>query len=347
MKNKTSDNVDSFESACNKLLSEPLEVISLSDYNNMAINKNFLVDKLIYPKTVTMLYSPPASFKSILSYDLAIGMATGTSFLGYECKPSNVLYLDGENSDITIQERLKAMSRTRNISGQQVPMYMYNKSFDIYSDLRSLENTIVNYDIKVIFFDTIRRFVSFDENNSAEVSALYTQVFQTLIDKYGVTIIFLHHTNKSGDYRGSIDLMGMVDTCYKIQRNKKLGLTKGEFKLINEKNRSGEVENIKGNIDFILDSNNNLDKIDITLLSQEEDEQESPSEPKFKEIFIHCSNYLKEHDLGQRKDFEAYLTNNGIDYSLTTLKRALNWGVKKNMFVVENYKYRIKSKLEF
>ncbi|MBU2249111.1 MAG: helicase RepA family protein, partial [Gammaproteobacteria bacterium] len=81
------------------------------DFEKMKKDKRFLVEDLLYPKTVNMLFSPPAQFKSLLALHLAMQVATGKKFMGLKTKKYPVLLCDKENNDQIIKTRLQSLRK--------------------------------------------------------------------------------------------------------------------------------------------------------------------------------------------------------------------------------------------
>lgn len=326
-----------------------LNLWTFTDYLNMEVDNNFIVNKMIYPKSITMFYSPPGEFKSIMSVDLALALALGKPFLGFETKQNAVLYCDKENNDKIIRERLMAIYKGHQYKDTEMPLYFLRREGDLKDSifLKKLFYNIEKYNIKIVFFDTMHRFGDYDENSANDVNSMYVNVFSPLIEKYGCSIIFLHHTNKDGSFRGSGDFLGMVDTSYKFKRLKGPNNVKSnKFLMINDKNRSGEIEQVEGEIIFdnAKDSENNeiLDCITILL----DNGKTSKSENKTQRVINIIKNETTNTSLLTRKDYLAIVINQmGEEISESTIKEALRWLINKEMLIRDErnrYKKNIK-----
>ncbi|MDA3856535.1 MAG: AAA family ATPase, partial [Candidatus Woesearchaeota archaeon] len=73
---------------------ETLNLWTPNDFKNLKKDDNFLIENVIYPKTITMLYSPPGEFKSIISVQMAINVAQGNTWMNFETQKNAVLYCD-------------------------------------------------------------------------------------------------------------------------------------------------------------------------------------------------------------------------------------------------------------
>jgi len=306
---------------------QKIETWTFKDFEKLKKDKNFLIGHVLYPKTVNMVYSPPAQFKSLMCLDMALCLANGLNWLGNEVKKKKkVLYCDKENNDQLIKERLLGLHKGHNLKRRKFPLQILRRNGDLLNVefIKALHKFVEENEIEVIFFDTLHRFADYDENRSDDVNRLYTMVFQPLIEKFGVSIVFLHHTKKDGGYRGSGDFLGMVDTAWSIRREGK----SNKFKIINEKARSGEIENISGEIDFGV-INKELEYVKIIRLNEAKDVSQKIN--KLKSVTNFIKDICKEGHIMKRKDiidaFEmAELGFITTEDSLTKLvTRSLKW----------------------
>lgn len=309
-----------------------LDVLTYSDLKKFKANKNFIVDSFLYPGTVTMLYAPPAQFKSLISTGLGFAIANGVDFMGMKTKKSPTLYLDGENSQGIMKERAEQIHKGLRLKKNKFPLYFLQGGLLMDSKkninllyLAQIEEIIKKNKIKVLFFDTLHRFCLYDENSSDDLNKLYTQVFKPLADELKIAVVFLHHSTKSGGYRGSGDFLGMVDVSYRVERKAKTG----EFKIINEKCRSGEVPEISGEIVF------GEDYIRFNRLNETTDKAEIVN--KLISVTQRVEELFDSKSKLSRKDIISFLEMEKFDFGSTkSVDRALK-------FLVEQRKVLIKS----
>jgi len=306
---------------------DDLDIKTIQDYVNLKVDKNFIVQDFLYPETLTMLYSPPAQFKSLIAEDISLSIAKGMDFMGLKTKKQPVLYCDGENADIIIKERLIKFCKGKRMKRKPKNFYILKNALlmdekkNIHMGmLMALENAIEKYKIKVVVFDTLHRFAYYDENKADDINMLYTKVFKHLINDYHVTILFLHHSKKDGGYRGSGDFLGMVDVSYKVLRNGKTN----KFKILNEKCRSGEIADIQGEINF----GEEFMRIDRLDTEEEQDKAVNKLKELTERVKTNCPLGIEV----KNKDIETQLEMQEYDYSPSTLKRVLKWLVDNEIF---------------
>lgn len=318
-----------------------LQLWQFEDFKQLKEDKSFIIQNVLYPKTISMIYSPPGEFKSLISLYAGFCIATGQDWLRFKTKRMPVLYCDKENNDNIIKKRFEALHHASGYKRKKFPLYILRRNGDLldknFND--RLKEAVKKYKIKVVFFDTLHRFADYDENKSDDLNRIYMQIFQPLVEEFGCSVVYLHHSKKDGGYRGTGDFLGMVDTAYQIVREKSANSKKSNaFRIINEKSRAGEIEQVRGEIDFAEDSSyikiNRLDEV-------KEDEKEVH---KLKAITEKIKEFVPEGEQLHRKDIETAFEMAKIDYSISTLKRSLNWLVK-NKYFDYNEKKRTYSKV--
>lgn len=299
-----------------QLYSQEIQVRDINYFLNLKKDKRYIVDGFLYPGTLNMLYSPPGGFKSSLMLWLAMAVTNKRDYFGMKTKRFPVLICDKENNDQVLKERLVNIRRGHKIRNKKFPLYFItrNGNLDDSIFLEQLDKVIEEKKIQLIVFDTLRRFSNFDENDAGEVNKLYGNVFQPLIEKHGCSILLLHHTNKSGEYRGSIDLMGMLDTAYSIKRRPH----QKDFKMVCEKSRYGEIETFRGEIDF------NPNYIKFSKLSDKEEIKESNVKLREVTTLIEGLFPMRGYNLA-RKDIVTTLEIKDPEIPARTIDRCLSY----------------------
>ena len=313
--------------------SNDLVLWNYRNFETMQRDTNFLVQDVIYPKTVTMIYSPPGEFKSLICLFMGMCVASEKPWMKFKTQQSPVLYCDKENNDQILKDRLMYLFKGENFEDKDMPLYLLRRNGDLLDKkfVERLMKVVDEKKIRLIFFDTLHRFADYDENKSDDINRLYTTVFQPLIENYGCSIVFLHHTKKDGGYRGSGDFLGMVDTAYGIYREKSSNGKTDKFRIINEKCRAGEIDNVYGEIDFgeeyikVLRLNTEVeDEIKLNIL---------------KDLTKKVQSIIKPGESLKKKEIEDRLEMQEFEFSSSTLKRSLKWLVS-NQYLDKDEKTR-------
>lgn len=216
-------------------------ITTAKELMKMKIPKDFIIEKLLRPGELAMLYSPSGSFKSFIAMHLALCVSNKKDFFGYSTKQKKVLILDNENSIPLLATRLKKMASGMEIKKRNYPLIFALKQGQLDNPrfFEGLKITLLKEKIDLLIIDTLRRVHSGEENSSRDMNELY-KLFDELM-KIGIAILFLHHTNKGNEeFRGSVDLKGMLDVQVKVER---IG-DSNKMIIKNEKNRWGEIDPI-------------------------------------------------------------------------------------------------------
>ncbi len=310
---------------------EELEVKDYYYFENVKKDKDMIIQDFLPKGVLTMFYAPPAQFKSLLAQYMGICITSGRPFLGLKTRKNPVLISDLEDNDQIIKTRWAGIRRGMRIRSKKFPLfYLQRKDVNLLdsSFVEKLRNTIKQYDIKFLIFDTLHRHADYDENSANDMNRLYTTIFQKLLED-GISIMFLHHTTKMGEFRGSSDFLGMCDLVYRVCRTKNTN----KFRIINEKNRLGETSEIAGDIEFLDD--------DVIFSMRDAKEEKTEALSKLKELTSKIEIYFIDGQELQRKDVQVRLENESYEYSTATLSRCLSFLVEigKLQYDEKNRKY--------
>lgn len=190
----------------------------------------WLIEGLFEVNSLVMLAGPPASFKSFLTIDWVMCMATGRKWNDKVTVPQRVLYCLGEGK-ASLLKRMQAWMHYHQITREEKLRLAQN--FRVTFDVPQLasETSVTNmlselvaegYEPEVIVIDTFARsFVGLDENSQRD-TGLWVEQADRLRQK-GYTVIFLHHTAKNTEfglkYRGSSAIMGAMDSAFTLAKD--------------------------------------------------------------------------------------------------------------------------------
>lgn len=193
----------------------------------------FIVENLI-PEGLTLLVAPSKSFKSWMSLDLAISVATGTKFLNRMTRQGTALYAALEDSEYRLKERQEKV-----FNGRPAPEHLY-----ITRSAANLDNGLIdqlemfvqkNPDTQLIIIDTFQMVRSMNNSRNA-YSKDYKDCgrLKEFADKHRLAMILVHHTSKFvnetdpfANINGTTGIMGAADTAIMMTRaDKETGFAK-------------------------------------------------------------------------------------------------------------------------
>jgi hypothetical protein len=224
----------------------------------------WLVDGIATEGSVGFIGGAPKSFKSWFALDLALSVSTGSLFLDYfrVVKPGRVLYIQEEDSAITVKARSKKIWRSKSTDkmvlerGEVYWLPGSEEEFDPNIDIYCMEGFTVSEGhwqewldqtmadaaeegdpYVLVLIDTLMNVAGdVDENKSQQMTTIIYKPMKVLMRKHNAALRFVHHMGKGGEERrGGARMLGGTanhawaeDSLY-ISRDKKPGTVKVEF----------------------------------------------------------------------------------------------------------------------
>lgn len=175
----------------------PLDEFLKKDYPPI----EFYIDEFFPKRLRTMISAGTNKGKSIFIQNAALMIATGEGeFLGKKvCGKARVLYLDLEMGCSALQERFKTMATKEgldlsNLFLKNVPdLNLLDEAHQ-----KQVESWIQESAIELLILDPLGSCWHGDENNKKEVQGVTTYL-NTLMERFNIGIIAVHHWRKSKD----------------------------------------------------------------------------------------------------------------------------------------------------
>jgi len=183
---------------------------------------------------LTMIHAERGIGKTHVALGIAYAVASGSHFLNWEAKqPHGVLLLDGEMPAITLKERLQAITSS---NGGIIPTAIFSiitPDFQEYGmpDLATEEGQLqiqqhITENIDLLIIDNISTLVRSGEENKAE-GWLPVQEWALKQRARGKSILFIHHSGKKGNQRGTSKREDVLDTVINLKRPSKYSQSDG------------------------------------------------------------------------------------------------------------------------
>ncbi len=215
---------------------DDIEVVRGDEVMHLKIKAaEWLIEKLMPAHALSFLAGKSGSYKSITALHMAIAIAEGMDvFHRYKTQREPVLYLNEENTWQIFKPFVEAVYK-----GLGIPEGSRNIHFCTFQGLTlgmkniqaraKLEKIIKDRGIKVVFFDSFKRFTDFEENDADKVNEFYTFILKPLVRKYELTTAMIHHVRKENLnikfrvdkkdlLRGSSDLVNIADNILYFER---------------------------------------------------------------------------------------------------------------------------------
>jgi hypothetical protein len=179
--------------------------------------------------------------KSMLLLNMAYGLALGRDALSFGIdKPRRVLYLNGENSPGTMQERLRCLRDYYCIDHEGAELVRQNLLFTSAGvmlprpeAIKEMRGNLAEIRPEILILDPLKNFFSGEENSADNMREFMAAVRQ-LMAEFSLTVIIVHHTGKKQNEnhlysgRGSSVLGDDAEATASFQKD---GSEKGRFTL--------------------------------------------------------------------------------------------------------------------
>lgn len=193
----------------------------------------WLISDLIESGDQWMVSGQPKVGKSLFAMSLAAAVATGDSFIGYDCPVAKrVLYFDLELKDRVFWSRVDQMFSGANPAALNNLIRPNNlSSLDVFNgeDQKFIANTVALLQPDLIIWDVLSRMHCRDENDNSSMKQVLQKI-RSLSDNKAHLIV--HHSRKNLGYgnadaqsiRGAGAIHGEVDGAITLTHNHKLGI---------------------------------------------------------------------------------------------------------------------------
>ena len=238
------------------------ELIWEGDLDNYKEDKEWIIDQIIPSRSVGVWTGKRSTYKTFIVLNAIFSIASGLPFLGrFQTKKGKIIYLDKENGIPVIKTRKNMIKKSLEIEEPlDVGFICFSTlKIDKITDIKALEELIVQHKPSILVIDTYRRGISFEENDAGMVSRLFVDILRPLVEKHNISIILIHHDRKGmgqGDemdeIRGSSDLANYADFILKNER-------KGKHIILKQLKMRNSTEHAPIEIDINTDEHSYID----------------------------------------------------------------------------------------
>jgi len=204
------------------LLARGTDEILWTEYPPM----RWIVEGLI-PEGLTILAGKSKAGKSWLLLQMALAVAKGQSFLGFDTVTTKAVYLALEDSERRVQSRMKYQQQSGSVNLKILDRWEGGLDA-LVRDLPAIP------DVQLLIIDTWGRFIGKGKNGKKVDGNDYHDVTEnvgrlhSIAKEHGIAVIVCTHTKKGvgaddwlDDVIGSVALVGCADTILKFSRVRK------------------------------------------------------------------------------------------------------------------------------
>jgi RecA-family ATPase len=198
------------------------ELVAASELTLKPKPINWLIRDLIEQESISLLYGPPASGKSLFALDWAFCCAAGLDWEGRSTHRSGVVIIAGEGF-AGYARRLKALESKYGIKAPG--NLLLSKQSAQLQDPGSCDDVVKaiqrsGIEVCLVIIDTLNRNIDADENSSRDIAAFVSNL-DHFFKPLGAAILVVHHSghNESGRSRGSSAIRAAMDGEYCVSKD--------------------------------------------------------------------------------------------------------------------------------
>jgi AAA domain len=171
-----------------------------------------LVHGVVHRGSKMVIGGGSKSFKTWSLVDLAVSVATGAPWWGFDTAQGRVLYMNFEIQDVFFSDRIFEVLEAKNCmlnQGQLLYWGLRGHAADLQKIMPQMIAELKERDISLIVFDPIYKGLGDrDENKAGDIASLLNEI-ESLAVQTGAAVAFGHHFGK-GNQSGkeSIDRIG-------------------------------------------------------------------------------------------------------------------------------------------
>jgi putative DNA primase/helicase len=178
----------------------------------------WIVDGLLQDGDVAFLWGTAKAGKSIIACDLALAVATGTSWAGRTCRSGKVLYLPYEAPG-SLRPRMAGALAQRGVHSGAVTIDASAPFLGHEDDIERYANAIRPLDYSLVIVDTMTMAaggLAIDDGSKAD-AAIAMRALRTLCPPNGAVLVIHHCGVDRSRLRGATSMLAAVDAEFKVE----------------------------------------------------------------------------------------------------------------------------------
>ena len=180
---------------------------------------DWFVQCLFTRPSLNLLVGAPGTKKTYSALDLAVCVALGQDWLGRPTHASPVLVVDEETGYSRMLSRLHATLHAHQAPSGTLLHFICMGAYDLRhrSETEELAEQARSYAAGLIIIDALVDVIAGGDENS--VLSIYPVLanLRHLSEVCNAAVLLIHHTNKSGIFRGSSSIAGAVDLMLAVE----------------------------------------------------------------------------------------------------------------------------------
>ncbi len=202
------------------------ELLDVAQIKTMPDPK-WLVGGLIVERALGFIYGPPGCLKTFIALDMALSFACSRPMWWDRAveQPGAVIYISSEGQ-ADLKFRIMAWEQNRGVNADTAPFRLIRQSINFMDgkDIGKLLATVqavvdqTGLPIAAVFVDTVSRVLPGAEENLQKDMTIFVDACDKVRQRFGCTVIGIHHTSRAGNMRGSTVIPGAGDFIIEVKR---------------------------------------------------------------------------------------------------------------------------------
>jgi hypothetical protein len=205
----------------------PLRVYEFHEINFDPGSEVWLIEDLLFPEEVSLIYGPPNCGKTFFALSLAFAVAEGRDWFGHKVRQGRVAYLGAEGGK-RINKRIVAWKQANGYHPEdRLPFLVIPEPVDLCHDEVDCQRILeaVGDPVAVLVVETINAVFNGGNENSPEDMGRVLANARRLRAGLCCHLILVHHPNQGGGPRGHTSLPAMIDTGLRVEQDEETKLS--------------------------------------------------------------------------------------------------------------------------
>jgi len=186
---------------------------------------NWLIENYLTKKSLSEVFGDPGGLKTFIAMAAGLGIATKTSFFGFDVTGGPVVYICGEGQG-GIRKRLEAWAKDSNIPLADIPFYVSTmptaliEPVILHETIQAIAEDLPEPPVLVIIDTLNRNMGPGDENNAVDMTA-FIQAADKIRNDFDTAVLIVHHSGHSAKdrSRGHSALKAALDFEYRATKD--------------------------------------------------------------------------------------------------------------------------------
>jgi hypothetical protein len=202
------------------------EYLSVDQIKRMP-DPEWLVSGLVVENALGFIYGPPGCLKTFIALDMALSFTVGMpDWWGRKIERGGAVVYISSEGQADLKFRIQAWEQHNKVLADDSPFYLIRQTINFMKpeDVGKLLATVqaiadlCEVPITAVFVDTVSRVLPGSDENLQKDMTLFVAACDAVRQRFGATVIGLHHTSRAGNIRGSTVLPGAGDFLLEVRR---------------------------------------------------------------------------------------------------------------------------------